>query len=308
MTQHAVLHLGGAKTASTTLQTTVFLRSPAIYHFGEGGDGVTTLTEEALLHSLLNDDEALFDFSEVEALFLKHREVAGDRTFVFSSADVMLANRPTTLAARLRSLLGPGVDVLLVVRNQFSALSSLYSGHGAWLKPAPSPYFRRFVKFDDWLRFQWLRASSSALASFAYWEQLQPFITEFGRERVTIVAFERLVSGDVETWVKVSELFGVTPEWAWRQFSGDQQRERISVRQKRFGQLASWMPPILSAPDVRLTAGTLAKHLAGGPRFVPEWPTEFLGGIRAYYGSGNAALEREFALGLADLGYPTEGR
>jgi len=289
------------------MQTTVFFRSSTVHHFGEGGDGVTTSAEEGLLSSLLNDDEALFDFSEVEGLFLKHRETAGDRILVFSSADVMLANRPTMVAARLRMLLGQDLNVLLVVRDQCSALASLYASHGAWLKPAPPPYFRRFVEFDDWLRFHWLRSASSALASFAYWEQLQPFIAEFGSDRVTIVAFERLVSGDSETWARVSGLLGIDPEWAWSQFSGDRLRERISIRQKRYGQVVSWMPPVLPAPDVRLDAGVLAKHLAGGPRFVPEWPPEFLGRVRRYYGAGNAALEREFALGLADLGYPMDG-
>lgn len=299
-----VLHLGGAKTASTTLQTAVLLRSPDIHHFGESGDRVTTLEEDLLISSMLNDDEALFDFSEVESLFLKHRKIAGDRTLVFSSADVMLANRPTMAAARLRMLLGIDLNVLLVVRNQFSALTSLYASHGAWLKPAPSPHYRRFVKFDDWLRFQWLRTSSSALASFAYWEQLQPFIAEFGRDRLKVVAFERLVRGDEGTWATISELLGVCPEWAWRQFSGDHQRERISLRQKRYGQVASWAPPISAAPDVRLASGTFAKLLAGGPRFVPEWPLRFVDDTQEYYGVGNAALEQEFALGLAELDYP----
>ena len=306
MNRRSVLHIGGAKTASTTFQRALFLRSPHVHHFGEGGDGVTTLVEETLLASLLEDDEAFLDFGEIKAMFRKHRALADGGTLVFSSADVMLANRPTSVAARLRALLGSEVDVLLVLRNQFSALSSLYSGHGAWLKPAPSPYFRRFVKFDDWLRFQWLRTSSSALASFAYWEQLQPFIAEFGRDQIKLVAFERLVKGDEEAWTTVSQLFRVSPEWAWSQFSGDRHRERISLRQKRYGQVASWGPPISPAPDVRLVTGTLGKLLAGGPRFIPKWPREFLGDVRKYYGAGNTALEQVFALGLADLGYPME--
>jgi hypothetical protein len=308
MTARTVLHIGGAKTASTTLQTQVLLHAPCVHHFGEGNDGVTTLAEEHLLRALLSEDESLFDFAELEGLFRQHREVAGDSTLVFSSADVLLANRPTIAAARLRALLGTDVDVLLVVRNQISALSSLYSGHGAWLKPAPVPYYRRFVSFPDWLDFQWLSPSSSVLASFAYWEQLQPFIAEFGRDRICLVPFETLVKGDAEVWTTVGELFGLKSDEAWRLFCSDHQRERISVWQKRYGQLASFAGPMWPAPDARETSGPITRRLARGPRFVPEWPAGMEERIRAHYRRGNAALEKEFALGLAYLGYPVEGQ
>jgi hypothetical protein len=306
MSQRTVLHIGGAKTASTTLQTAVLQQSPTVHHFGEGGDGVTTPAEEPLLASLLNDDECLFDFKEVEAMFRRHRDLAGEGTLVFSSADVLLANRPTVVARRLHELLGSDVSVLLVVRNQISALSSLYSGHGAWLKPAPPPHYRRFVDFDDWLRFQWLRPSSSALASFAYWDQLQPFISEFGRERIALVAFERVVRGDEATWETVSELVGLSPERAWRLFSAERQRERISRRQMRYGRFASLALPFSSPPDVRIAAGPIGRYLARGPRFVPEWSEDMLDRIQRHYRKGNTALELEFSLGLPDLGYPVE--
>lgn len=306
MTKRTVLHIGGAKTASTTLQTAVLKRAPGLHHFGEGGDGVTTPAEEQLLASLLCDDESLFDFAQVEAMFRRHLDVAGEGTFVFSSADVLLANRATLVARRLRELLGPEVEVLLVVRNQASALASLYSGHGAWLKPAPSPHYRRFVDFKAWLRFQWLRPSASALASFAYWEQLQPFIAEFGRERITLLAFERLVSGHEATWETVSRLVGLRPEAAWRLFSTDRQRERISVRQMRYGRFASLMLPFSSPPDVRIATGPIGQVLTRGPRFVPEWPEDMLDRIQRHYSKGNTALESEFSLGLSDLGYPME--
>jgi hypothetical protein len=304
--QRTILHLGGAKTASTTLQTAVFLRALNIHHFGEGGDGITTAQEEFRLNHLLHDDESLFDYREVEDLFQRHRKLAEDRTFVFSSADVLLANRPTVLANRFYQLLGSETYVLLVVRNQVNALSSLYSGHGAWLKPAPEPHFRRFVRFDDWLRFQWLRPPSSALASFAYWEQLQPFIAKFGRERIKLVTFERLITGDESTWAILSELFGLGPKCAWDLFSTDRQRERISVNQVRYGRALGAMHPFVSAPDVRLVAGPIRKHLARGSRFVPEWKIDMLDQVQDFYRNGNTALEREFSLGLSDLSYPMD--
>ena len=306
MAQRIVLHIGGPKTASTTLQKAVLQRAPGVHHFGEGGDGVTSPIEEHLLTSLLNDDQCFYDFAEVEAMFKRHRELAGEGTLVFSSADVLLANRPTVVARRLHDLLGSEVDVLLVVRNQISALASLYSGHGAWLKPAPSPHYRRFVGFEAWLRFQWLRPSSSVLASFRYWDQLQPFISEFGRDHVTLLAFERVVSGDEATWETLSQFIGLSPEGAWRLFAADRQRERISARQMRFGRIASHVLPFSSPPDVRVVPGGTGKFLTRGPRFIPEWSEDMLDKVQRHYRKGNVALELEFSLGLSDLGYPME--
>ena len=304
MTGRTVLHIGGAKTASTTLQTAVLLQASTIHHFGEGGDGVTGPDDERIIRSLLNDDAYLCDYSEVESLFRRHRKLAGGATFVFSSADVLLANQPTVAAARLRALLGADTDVLLVVRNQLSALLSLYSGHGAWLKPAPAPYFRHFVSFQNWLELQWLDPSTSALASFAYWEQLQPFIAAFGREQVKVVPFERLVLGDKQTWATVADLLGLESQLAWQLFSADRRRERISLWQKRYGHVASVLRPFSSVPDIRRTGGPLTSLLARGPRFVPKWPTGMETRIRTHYGPGNSVLNGEFALGLAEFGYP----
>jgi hypothetical protein len=304
MTARTVIHLGGAKTASTTLQTAVLSHAPAIYHFGEGGDGVTTIAEERVIRALLNEDEALCDFGEVSELFERHRQLAGDRTLVFSSADVLLANRPTVVASRLRELLGADVELLLVVRNQLSALSSLYSGHGAWLKPAPQPYFRRFVPFADWLDFQWLSPATSALGSFAYWEQLQPFISAFGGERLRLVPFEQLVKGDASAWGTVGELFELGGQEAWQLFSADRQRERISVWQKRYGQVASLVRPFSSTPDVRVTQGRITNALARGPRFTPQWPVGMEERISGFYRAGNGLLSGRFNLRLGDLHYP----
>jgi len=303
MTLKVVIHMGGAKTASTTLQTAVMAKSPHVHHFGEIGDGLTTIDEERILHELLNEDEALIDFRGIEGLFAYHRQLAGDRTLVFSSADVLLANRPTVVAARLLDLLGSEVEILLIVRNQLSALESLYSGHGAWLKPAPKPYFRKFVSFHDWLEFQWLRPASSALASFAYWEQIQPFIQAFGIKRMHLVPFELLVKGDMGAWSTVGGLLGLDSKLAWQNFSSDRQRERISMWQKRYGQIATFIRPFASAPDVRVTEGRVTGALTRGRRFTPNWPEGMDNRVRDFYAKGNGCLDESFDLGLRNLGY-----
>lgn len=302
--RRVVLHIGGSKTASTSLQKGLFLHAPHTHHFGEYGDGVTSIDEEAIVLSMLGVDDAFYDEEATRALFARHEDAAADGTLVFSSADVLHANQPHLAARRLLALVGPDADVLLVIRSQQSALASYYAGHGAWLKPAPRPYFRAFVSFDDWLAYQWLLLPDSRLRTFAYWEQVTAFVEAFGRERIHVVCFENLVRGDIDAWHEVGALVGLDGEGALALFQAEHQRERITERQLQYGRAMRLLLPFVSTPDVRHLHGPAGSALQGGSKFVPEWPASQLTRLAAFYSAGNSSLAADFGVPLGALKYP----
>jgi len=299
-----VLHIGGSKTASTSLQNGVFLGAPSVHHFGEFGDGVTTVEEDRIIRSLLEVDDAFLDPSEIGDVFLRHAARAAGGTLIFSSADVLHANQPTQVAHRLAQFAPDDVTVLLVVRNQRSALASYYSGHGAWLKPAPRPYYRAFVEFQDWLDHQWLQLPDSRLRTFAYFEQLRPFIEVFGRDSIRVLCFEDLVCGDRDSWRQMGELVGLEAGEAESLFRAEHQRERISERQLKYGRAMRLLLPLVTTPDVRTIGGRAESLLRGGSKYKPEWTSVELERLDDYYSSGNAELEGVFDLSLRRWEYP----
>lgn len=300
----SVLHIGGAKTGSTTIQASVLSHFASIHHFGEFGDGITTLPEETLVRSLLEADDQYYNEALVQELFQRHLQESAGRTFVFSSADVFLACRPQQAASRLLGLMQETPRVLLVVRNQISAIESYYSSHGAWLKPAPRPYFRAFVPFNEWFSFEEGVPYASVKRAFDYWGQLMPFVDRVGVERTTVVAFEDLVTGSISAWERVSDCLGVDSKEAWGSFRRHHRRDRVTRGQLAFGRLAGFMLPWVSTPDVRTLSGPLGNRLRRGGKFMPKWSQRQLELLFDWFSVGNCALDQAFGLDLGRHGYP----
>lgn len=305
MSSSTVLHIGGAKTASTSLQRGLFGQTSGLRYFGELGDGSTTASENEIVRSLLEDDDAFYICGNAESLFARYLDDSGDGILIFSSADIPLASHPALIAKRLRALVPDPVTVLLVVREQRDALASFYSGHGAWLKPAPKPYYRRFVSFDDWLRYLWVEPGRRTLRAFSYWDQIRPYIEIFGLANVRVLPFEKVVRGDASAWADLGALTHTEANVALQRFRGYHERNRVTSRQMRFGRMMRWSPPMVSMPDIRSIDGSLGRFLRGGDRFEPTWRPESATDIDTYYSSGNRALSEHFHLALRDLGYPT---
>jgi len=300
----SVLHIGGAKTASTTLQTGVLANSKDLHYFGEFGDAITTVEEESLVRSLLEADDSYFDEPAVRDMFLRHIALAGDGTFVFSSADILLACRPRQIAERLFNLMPSPPRVLLVVRNQITAIDSYYSGHGAWLKPAPHPYYRSFVSFNNWWNYQRTVPYNSPMRMFDYSTQLQEFIRLADSGMTTVVAFEDLVEGVHQAWRLLSECLGVDADEARRAFASRRDRNRVTTRHVVAGRVAGALLPWRATPDVRSIDGRLGDFLDRGERFNPSWSKAQIDWANKAFGHGNRALIDAFGLDLHRHGYP----
>lgn len=299
-----LIHLGGPKTASTTMQRAVFGNLPEVFHFGEYGDGVTSQQDESIFRSLWELDDQFFNSSVVEHLIDTHLNSAGSRRPIFSSADVFLSNRPKLAAERFRHFFGTDIDILLVVRHQADALVSFYSGHGAWLKPAPRPYFRAFVPFTSWFDFQSLLLPDSKLFTFSYWDQLCPFIDIFGINRIHIVLFEELVNGSGNSWTTFANLIGENAVVLQTHFNSERARERPYRRQALAGQLLSYVLPIIDMPDIRNFDGLPGRFLKRGRPFTPLLSKSQRSAIDDYYSQGNLLLSRNFNLDISKWGYP----
>ena len=103
----------------------------------------------------------------------------------------------------------PKCKVVIVVRNQITAISSWYVNHGAYLKPAPKKYWRNYVSLDDWLDYCFKFPLISALDAMNYQKYYSIFSKEFGDQNISIFCYEDLIhdkNAYYEKWSKVLKI------------------------------------------------------------------------------------------------------
>ena len=256
---------------------------------------------------MIHDDDFYFSGSACREVFDKHRALAKGKSLVYSNADIMASRVPMACAKRLHDYL-PDARVLLIVRNQLTAIPSYYANHGAFLKPAPPSHFHRFVSFDDWMSHCTRFMKYSPLSSYFYSEYLRIYSDLFGKDRITVLLFEDFVN-DRERFVReLSEVLRVGSKEVGELLSSAHERKRVSMRTLRFQKFRNMF--LWGVPLARLIPGgnTLSRGwrrwLESGPKadgFVSEfWKSK----IERLYAESNATLLREFDVPIDRYGYP----
>jgi hypothetical protein len=301
---HSVIHIGANKTASTSLQRSLFAVNRQLQYLGEDGEGYSQYAP--FVNSLVNDDDLFYSAEACAELFEHHSAQAGDKTFLYSNEDVMTSRIPLICAKRLKALM-PGAEILLVIRNQQSAIPSFYANHGAFLKPAPPSYFRRHVGVEDWIDFQTKFGTYGALASFRY-DQFESIYSSLFGGRVHILLFEEFVNDRRAFVEKLCGILRIDSEAAMRALEFSHERRRFTGRMlayNRFRTSFFW--------GVQLT-----KFLPFRAKLLRSFEDFLLGGMPAkvkldpivqskihdLYCEGNSKLAKKYGLPLAQYGYP----
>ena len=142
----------------------------------------------------------------------------------------MTSRVPMTCARRLREFL-PDAEVLLVTRNQVTAVPSFYASHGAYLKPAPPRHFRRYVSFDDWMNYCIMFIKYSPLASFFYNRILNIYAELFGKNRIHVLLYEEFVADKPKFMERLGAILDIDAGTALKLVEGGHERkDRKSTR------------------------------------------------------------------------------
>lgn len=304
---HSVIHIGANKTASTTLQRSLFKGNPALQYLGE--DGVGYADYAPLVNALVNDDDLFYPAAECEALFSRNAAQSGDRTFLYSNEDVMTSRVPLICAKRLHGLM-PDADIVLVIRNQQTAVPSFYANHGAFLKPAPPAYFRRHVAVDDWIAFQTMFGKYGALASFRY-DQFESIYSGLFGGRVHILLFEEFVSDRRAFVGKLCAILKLDPEAAIQSLQCSHERRRFTGRMLAYNRFRTSFFWGVEFTKYLPFGGKLAQLFddflaSGAPAKIEVSPATHQT-IHDLYCEGNSRLAEKYNLPLAQYGYPMTG-
>ncbi len=301
---HSVIHIGANKTASTTLQRALFKSNKQLQYLGEDCDDYADYA--FLLNALVNDDDLFYSDEACAQLFSSKAEQAGFKTFLYSNEDVMTSRIPLICAKRLKSLM-PDAEIVLVIRNQQTAIPSFYASHGAFLKPAPPSYFRRHVAFDDWIDFQTMFGKYGPLASFNYAQFESIYSSLFGG-RVHILLFEEFLNDQLAFVEKLSILLRIDPKVAMQALKSSHERRRITGRTLVYNQFRTyffWGAKLSKfMPFGDKLANIFNNFLAEGSPAKIGIKTSTHQKISDMYSEGNTVLSKKYNLPLEKYGYP----
>ena len=307
MSERSFVHIGAPKSASTTLQRSLLARHPQVLYFGEDGDGWASADEARVGELLLHADDLFFPAEQCSAQFAAKRAEAAARTVVYSNVDVMGSRRPTTCAHRLHSLM-PDAEVIVILRNQFTALASFYANHGAFLKPAPPGYFRRHVALDDWLAWCTTFPTDTPAGGYLYGEILDLYARLWGREKIHLFLFEDFIA-DPDAFVRrLAKLLDIDSDEAATLARDRHERPRNTARMlawNRFYSRFLWglsLPANLPGREGILRAWH--RYLGAGAPAKIVIPARWHERLVALYGEGNARISRDYGLDLGRHGYP----
>jgi len=305
--RHTIIHIGANKTASTTLQRALFAKDGDICYIGEDASGYVDYAD--IINSMVSDDDLHFNSEECRLLFESYLKKEVNKTLVFSNEDVMTSRIPAICAKRLHSYM-PHSKILLVVRNQYSAVQSFYANHGAFLKPAPPSYFRRHVSFDEWVTHHATFFKYGPLASFKYSTILSVYEDLFGPENVHVLMFEEFVRDKRSFVGKLADILRIDSEHAMQLIQMSHERPRNTNRMLAYNKFrssffwgvdfTSYLPfgsRLLELFDAFLSRGEPAKI---------SMSENAKNRIFALYGKENSDLALKYNLPLAECGYPMQ--
>jgi hypothetical protein len=305
-----LVHIGLAKTATTTLQNHVFTRQQRFRYLGKIANGYSDVLMSELVARVMRQDSLAYDAITAQSLLdtlRLHDERCGDlRPLLLSDEGLSGEARAdrALIAERLHRLFMPA-RILIVLRAQPRLLASLYLN---WVKSSGE----RWLPFGDWLAEYYGKPwPERPRIGLDYDGLVRTYEDLFGSDNVVVLPFEWIAQKPTVFARALNELLGMTVDDIEAQLAGSRENIRLSERHQAALAVQNLLPSgtnlaligrrILPLPLYRRVRDfTTSGRRIAVPELSGEWPAR----LAALCGEGNTALARRRQLPLATLGYP----
>jgi hypothetical protein len=193
------IHIGFPKCASTTLQIDFFGKHPQILHLGIGYDNGREYSKQyidddvaiAVEMELKYKKDLVYDTESVKSIFQKYFDIA-DKDENISAVGISSENLSLTFttdidvtqkAGRLLDIFGPDTKIIILIRNQYDFIQSMYSTY------LQNGYPNTFAHF---LEFTYALQERNFLSDILYYNIYRLYGDLFGPYNIHITPFERL--------------------------------------------------------------------------------------------------------------------
>lgn len=206
------IHIGYPKCASTALQTHFFSRHTDLHHLGAGSGGsiASYVNSEILTEievSLRIEKDSVFNQDNSRRIFNKEFSTAYELNKLavgISSESLSFTMHhdidPSQKATRLHSIFGQNTRIIIVIREQWALLKSLY---------------REYVlgglhlTFDEFTKSIYYNQARSCLFDLNFANTQSLYADLFGKENVLIIAFENLRDYAAENLAVIQNHIGI---------------------------------------------------------------------------------------------------
>ena len=283
-----IFHPGAPKCATTYLQEKVFSNLPNVSCLGRPNHASKQYQEfrTALVHA-----ENIGDIKSSYAALVDSGARSADINPTVIISDETLFTTPSHMAVaeRLR-LCNDKSEIILTVRDQRTALLSLYQAYGRKLRGAPEPYTGRHVTFESWMELVMRKGEPR----FDFWKAYRGYSGVFGRDRVHIIPFELIRDDREKMKTIISSILGVERSDIRPEKNGKKINSAPSARLIRYHKIRSHLfygsNMTKYVPGGTLIRRMLNVYLERGKAIPPEFGNDHLAWIRLTFGQGNKSL------------------
>ena len=310
------LHIGLSKTATTTLQKSLFRRHPQIRYLGQYVPSNVSMCCESeevyrILRPILWETDEAIAYEHARTTLMPILQQAIERQQRLVASWEGLVSRSTEknseMLRRATRLFG-GCKILLTLRNPLTRLPSEYlenlKGHfikknNSWMGRAP------YITFDEWLSRA--EVSGHFQSMISYCETIQQAVQILGREQVGVFLFEELQVNPISFYSKLCRFLEIDIDQGIELTANRHLHPRRTEGEIRY--LQSLNSHIISRMVISLAGNSMRRKLLerkmdGMPATSPEFPGTWREKIIQLTGPGHVWLSKMFQLPLKDFGYP----
>jgi len=309
MSLPTAVHIGFAKTGTTTHQIHLFSKHPQICYLGKPYEN-DILKKEIL--NLIMGESLTYNSSSLKEFLLQleiYRRSNEGKVILISDELFVSASKVRDkglVAQRIKDVFEPG-KILITIRNQWELLKSAYINGGRLLKNIPARYKGFAIEFKEWLEMSFETPQRSYIGNIVYADTIDYYSRLFGKDNVGVFLFEDFLQNKDDYIRRLSDFLGIDARESARLLKEKHENPRLSQSQVDFELASSKFGPAGKIPLVSVALRRLfdiKKRFKSSGKASVEMPDEWKERLRLFYSEGNMKLIKNHNLPLEKYEYP----
>jgi len=291
--------------------------------FGKGSvkSGKQWLTQEGrtITHKLVNV-ETFSRFTDKEHIDIDHHlNAANDegKVFLFSNEQFSESVAPLFQAQQMKSLFPDG-KVLIIIRNQYDMLRSLYKFRGHFLEFSPAPHKGKYVSFKNFVDYAILNMRDIGGHKARDWHgdylriinfsnYIDAYADIFGKDNIGVFTFESFIEDRDKFIDEILEFMSVSMRSSDLNIGECRKNTSVPYKYIKFKRMRHYFFRNMvfeNLPILGAIRKLLIKFFSNKKRVKEEYTSDQLIQLKELLSEGNKKINKQYNLNLERYNYP----